>query len=151
VKDRRSIGTPIGTEEVLVICRVAVQHLSNLGPRSKVLLTFEFLDYNIMDATRNDMSIVTSCHSVYINLLEVLQDPFEGRSVELSDPPGTIKPAYRLWEIVQQYLLLQRHAKSRYYHQRSEASIASCYGVHSLAESQVKIDPTVGFLIAYNA
>lgn len=104
-----------------------------------------------MDAARNDMGIFTSCYSVHVNILEVLQNPFEGGSVEHFNPPRTIKQAYRLREVMKRHLLLQRHAKCRYHHQRSEASVASCYGVHSLAKPQVKFDPTVGFLIAYDA
>ncbi len=85
-------------------------------PRSKVLLTFELLDYEIVDAARNDMSIHTSGYPVHIDILEVLQNPFEGRSVEIINPPRAIKQVYRLRVVVQEHLLLQRHAKCRYYH-----------------------------------
>lgn len=120
-------------------------------PRSKVLLTSEVLNYEIMNVARNNMSIFTSCYSVHVNILKVLQNPFEGDNVELFNPPRTIKQAYRLREIMKKHLLLERHAKCRYHHQGSEASIASCYGVHSLTKPQVKFDPTIDFLIAYDA
>lgn len=119
-------------------------------PRSKILLISEVLNYEIMDAARNNMSIFTSCYSVHVNILEVLQNSFEDGSVELFNLSRTIKQAYRLREIIKKHLLLQRYAKCRYHYQRFEISIASCYGVYSLAKSQVKLDSTVDFLIAYD-
>lgn len=64
--------------------------------RSKVLLIFELLNNEIMDAVRNDVGMFFSRYSINVDSLKVLLSPFECLIVELSNPSRTIKQAYGL-------------------------------------------------------
>jgi len=73
--------------------------------QSKILLIFKVLNYKIIDVARNNIDIFTSCYSIYVNILKVLQNLFEDNSVKLFNLSRTIKQAYRLRKIIKKHLL----------------------------------------------